>query len=237
MRLSTLGSRISDFFRTSAFGLRISRRSPEADVPLSQAALAWLHGGDPDSSGASPVLSSAYEQLVWVYRAINVLAEQVVNIPFLFSTGQRGRESLITSGPLIDFYSRPHPQITRFQYWELRVIWLMLRGEWFRIPIYEDDLNLNLNLNPNLSLAAPERSVGGSSIRSHSALRTPHSALATRITHHASGLRTQHSKLKTILILDPAHFQHIVQDNQLIGWRYTGSGARGALAPDPGQQS
>src|SRR3977135_2916830 len=49
------------------------------------------------------VLSNAYEQVVWVYRAINVLAEQVANIPFLFSSGERGRETLITRGPLRDF--------------------------------------------------------------------------------------------------------------------------------------
>jgi HK97 family phage portal protein len=36
--------------------------------------------------------------------------------------------------------------------------------------------------------------------------------------------------LKSILILDPARFQHIVQDNQLIGWRYTGFGPQAPLA-------
>src|SRR5215471_7180850 len=96
---------------------------------------AWLRGDD-TSTGSS--LSSAYEQVVWVYRAINVLAEQVANVPFLFSAGERGRENLITSGPLLDFYARPHPQIIRFQYWELRVIWLMLRGECMRVPVYQD---------------------------------------------------------------------------------------------------
>jgi hypothetical protein len=83
----------------------------------------WLRGEDPP-----PSLNNAYEQVVWVYRAINVLAEQVANVPFLFSSGQRGGENLITSGPLLDFYNRPHPQINRFQYWELRVMWLMLRS-------------------------------------------------------------------------------------------------------------
>jgi hypothetical protein len=68
----------------------------------------WLQGKDLDY-GTGPVLSNAYEQVVWVYRAINVLAEQIANIPFLFSAGERGRENLITSGPLLDFYNRPHP--------------------------------------------------------------------------------------------------------------------------------
>src|SRR5271167_1798043 len=94
------------------FNISISRRSAPAEQPVSQLspeALAWLSGHD--HSPAGPILSNAYEQVVWVYRAINVLAEQLANIPFLFSRGQRGRESLITSGPLLDFYHRPHPDL------------------------------------------------------------------------------------------------------------------------------
>src|SRR2546427_13050765 len=110
--------------------------SPVARRSMSPGAAAWMRGDDTDNPG--PALSNAYQQIVWVYRAINVLAEQVANIPFLFSAGERGRETLITSGPLPDFYTHPHPQLNRFQYWELRIIWLMLRGECFRVPIYED---------------------------------------------------------------------------------------------------
>jgi len=126
----------------------------------------------PDEVRTGVVLSNAYQQVVWVYRAINALAEQVSNIPFRFSTTTSAGEQLITTGPLVDFYGRPHPQINRFQYWELRVIWLMLRGECFRVPIFDSPLE-------------PGRSA-----------------------------------LKSVLILDPARFQHIVEDNRLIGWRY-----------------
>jgi HK97 family phage portal protein len=147
----------------------VARRS------LSPGALAWLQGKD---DPATPVLSNAYQQVVWVYRAINLLAEQIANIPFLFSQGERGRENLITSGPLAEFYNRPHPHINRFQYWELRIIWLMLRGECFRIPIYHD---------------------------------TRQSGIVNR-------------KLFAVLILDPAHFHHIIQNGDLVGWRYTGFG-------------
>src|SRR5437773_9431106 len=120
------------------FGFNISRatRNQTLVQKASPAITGFLRGEDMERGGIP--LSSPYQQVVWVYRAINVLAEQVANIPFLFSAGERGRESLITSGPLLDFYARPHPQINRFQYWELRVIWLMLRGECFRVPIYED---------------------------------------------------------------------------------------------------
>src|SRR5262249_6369381 len=108
-----------------ADGLAASKRSVDG---LSPQALEWLRGEDVHRS-ASPKLANAYEQVVWVYRAVNAIAEQIANIPFLFSRGERGRQSLITSGPLLDFYSHPHPRINAFQYWELRVLWLLLRGE------------------------------------------------------------------------------------------------------------
>src|SRR5580765_2743695 len=121
------------------FGFNISREMPlqQKSSPIQ----AWVSGEDAPHSGT--VLSNAYQQVVWVYRAINALADQVSNIPFLFSRGERGRETLITKGPLIDFYETPHRHLNRFQYWELRIIWLMLRGECFRIPIYEDPLSLS----------------------------------------------------------------------------------------------
>src|SRR5213075_2968294 len=101
----------------------------------------------------------------------------------------RGRENLITSGPLTDFYSRPHPQIRQFEYWELRIIWLMLRGECFRIPIYDSVNSVN-------------------SVNSINSGR----------------------KLSRILIPDPARFQQIIENHQLLGWRYTGFGPHTPLA-------
>jgi HK97 family phage portal protein len=144
---------------------------------MSSAAAAWMKGEDLEGI----VLTNAYEQVAWVYRAINVLAEQVANVPFRFSRNEPGSEEQITHGPLVDFYARPHPQINRFQYWELRVIWLMLRGECFRIPIFD---------------------------RAHGRRR----------------------KLERIIIADPAHFQHVVQDHELVGWRYTGFGRNAPLS-------
>src|SRR5438552_1449321 len=176
------------------FGFNISRAPRPAALvtkSLGPDADAWLKGSDLATAGA--VLSNAYQQVVWVYRAINVLAEQIGNIPFLFSRGERGRENLITDGPLVDFYDHPHPQINRFQYWELRIIWLMIRGECLRIPFISDDLNLNSNPNLNRSRSSPRR-------RSR------------------------------IILADPAHFQHIIEDHQLIGWRYTGFGRQTPLA-------
>ncbi len=110
-------------------------RAPAPRAPRrAYAADPWLAGREPEG----PVMTNAYEQVVWVYRAVNALAEQVANVPFLFSRGERGRENQITAGPLPAFYQRPHPGLNRFQYWELRVLWLMLRGECFRVPIFEE---------------------------------------------------------------------------------------------------
>jgi HK97 family phage portal protein len=242
------------------FGFNITRRSsppspPETPVSqLSPAAVAWLCGESAATGG--PLLTNAYQQVVWVYRAINVLAEQIANLPFLFSRGERGRENLITSGPLHDFYNRPHPHINRFQYWELRIIWLMLRGESMRIPIFEDSPTLNLIHNPTLNLnrQAPLPSDGRGIKGEGPAFRTPDSELRTtqrglsictphpsfstgaedslrntqyainhapRTTHQAHESRRT---LKKVLILDPSLFQHIIQDNELVGWRYTGGG-------------
>src|SRR4029077_18441158 len=83
---------------------------------------------------------------------VNVLAQQVANIPFLFSAGDRGRENLITTGPLPAFYNQPAPGINRFQYWELCIMYLMLRGECFRVPIYRDSHGTN-----SLSSSTEER--------------------------------------------------------------------------------
>jgi len=55
-------------------------------------------------------------------------------------------------------------------------MWLMLRGECFRVPIFEG------------------------------------------------------RKLKSILYLDPAQVHHIVEDHELIGWRYSGGGNQAPLA-------
>src|SRR3974377_1863423 len=94
------------------FNISRSRSNPApaqkaaSPAPINQ----WLRG---EGLPAGPTLSNAYQQVVWVYRAINALAEQVANIPFRFSIGQSGGEHLITSGPLVDFYSRPHPHLDR----------------------------------------------------------------------------------------------------------------------------
>ncbi len=172
------------------FGFNISvHREQERAVKREAAVSPFSPEFWPDSGVGGTVLSNAYQQVVWVYRAINALAEQVSNIPFRFSRTTSDGEELITSGPLVDFYAQPHAQIKRFQYWELRVIWLMLRGECFRVPVFDAPLG-----------SEPDRS--------------------TRAL----------PKLKAVLILEPSRFQHIVRDNELIGWRYVDYGRNSPLS-------
>ena len=167
--------------RLFGFNISVSRESEPA-VRKDATQYALSAGLWPDEPRTGTVLSNAYQQVVWVYRAVNALAEQVSNIPFRFSTTTAAGEQLITTGPLVEFYNRPHPQISRFEYWELRVMWLLLRGECFRIPIFDSSIG--------------------------------------------NGRRA----LRSVLILDPARFHHIIRDHRLIGWRYTGFGPQAPLA-------
>jgi HK97 family phage portal protein len=161
-------------------GFNITRdKGRNAAKSYSPGVTAWLQG---ESSTLQSCYGNLYADVAWIYRAVNLIAEQVANTPFLISTGERGRETLITGGPLQKFYARPHPQISAFEYWELRVIWLMLRGECFRVPTY-----------------VPDR-------------------------HAPRGRR-----LDRVLILDPTHFHEIIEDHELVGWRYTGVGPHSPL--------
>src|SRR6266436_3482131 len=58
------------------FGFSITRPQRSTSPPLQRSFTPeqWLRGEDRDTPGS--ILSNAYQQVVWVYRAINVLAEQ-----------------------------------------------------------------------------------------------------------------------------------------------------------------
>jgi len=116
---------------------------------LSAFATAWMRGDDGDGGGAN--LVSAYQQSTWVYACVSAIAQQVAQIPFRFSrvgNVDRGEsaslrrrlrrramgEDIIESGPLVQLFENPHPQLNRYQFWELLVSWLQLRGEFFVVP-------------------------------------------------------------------------------------------------------
>ena len=88
--------------RIFGFNISVSRASERA-VKKDATQYALSAGLWPDDGRTGTVLSNAYQQVVWVYRAVNALAEQVSNIPFRFSTSSAAGEQLITTGPLVDF--------------------------------------------------------------------------------------------------------------------------------------
>jgi phage portal protein BeeE len=81
--------------------------------------------------------TNPFAQVAFVYRAVTAIAEQVATVPFRFAARAEGRDR-ITEGRLREFYERPHPELSGFQYWELRTMWLLLRGECVRIPVWEN---------------------------------------------------------------------------------------------------
>ena len=183
----------------------------------------WLTGQDFSSGGVT--MTNAYEQSAWVYRAVNAIAEQVANIPFLFSHGERGRENLITSGPLHTFYNQPSQTMDRFQYWELRVLWLLLRGECFRLPTFESSPGLH-SLGDGGSIPSAAANHNGEKDPFLRALDSLEAYVAARNGVAVAPFKNQETekpRIKNIVFLDPSRMQPIIQDHQLAGWRYTSS--------------
>jgi len=149
--------------------LNIGGREFSIGATKSALEAAFMRGDDSDS-GSGAQLSNAYQQSVWVYSCVSVIAEQIALIPFRFSRVQaapmkqrRGAwrkralgEDIVESGPVVELFNRPHPHLNRFQFWELLVSWLQLRGEYFIVP-----LDAKLAINPRqpamLSVLAPDQ--------------------------------------------------------------------------------
>jgi HK97 family phage portal protein len=120
---------------------------------------AFLTGSDGEANGGAR-LSSAYQQSSWVYSCVSAIAEQVAQIPFRFSRAERvpakerhGRwrrkatgEHIVETGEIVALFNQPHPFLNRFQFWELLVSWLQLRGEFFTVPT-------DRNLSPGIKRA------------------------------------------------------------------------------------
>jgi HK97 family phage portal protein len=98
-----------------------------------------------DSGSAVSNLSmhSAHQQSSWIYACTQALGEGVANIPFRFSAGQRRGEDLIESGDMVDLFNNPHPLITRFDFWEMLMQWLMLRGQAFIVGLTDSGEVIN----------------------------------------------------------------------------------------------
>src|SRR5438105_5015660 len=96
---------------------------------------AWLRGAESSGTDANAALVSPFQQSVWVYTVISALAQTVSAIPFRISRGNRSGETLITRGPIIDLFNRPHEYLNRFRFWEFIVTWYCLRGEVFLVAL------------------------------------------------------------------------------------------------------
>src|SRR5687767_5735896 len=127
----------------------VNRQSPIVHAEAKSFASAWLSGRESSLPGLS-MLTNSYEQSSWIYACITTLAESVSAIPFRFVDRNGNPDTSAFSLQLSALFDNPHPQLDRFQFWELIIIWLCLRGEAFILPISD----------------VP-----------HSALRVPHSLL------------------------------------------------------------
>jgi len=164
------------------FGLQISRSrnlQVAEQKSFSSAVMSFLRGDDGSEAGGA-TLTNAFVQSTWVYACVTAIARQIASTPFCITQGHGKGESKIESGPVFDLFNRPHRRFTRFEFWELLVCWLLLRGEAFLVPLDAQGAVVNLE-------------------------------------HRGA-------KPAAFCLLDPANFQHVVQDGELVAWKYTAGG-------------
>jgi phage portal protein BeeE len=97
-------------------------------------ATAWLAGRE-DTLPAQALLSNPYGQSSWVYACVSTLADTVSSIPFRIIDANTSDPIANPKSEIQNLFDRPHPQLDKFQFWELLVIWLCLRGEAFVYPV------------------------------------------------------------------------------------------------------
>ena len=132
-----------------------------------------------DTAGAT--LSRPYAQSAWVYTAVSIIAQQVASLPIRVCRTDDGKarriralrnsasakhrafarremdDNLIESGPVVDLLNQPHPTMDRQMFFDQVVTWLMLRGEFFIVPLDQSDnpaegkgIKRMLTLNPDM---------------------------------------------------------------------------------------
>ncbi len=106
----------------------------------------FLRGEDGDRSGA--VMTNAYTQSTWVYSCISLIAAKVAQTPFVLVRGNGKTESEVTSGPVYEAFHRPHPQMSRFEFWENYITWMLVRGEVFIVPMLDGRMIRLVPVNP-----------------------------------------------------------------------------------------
>jgi len=131
-----------------------AKRSAGASSPIA----AWLRGQDWNPGRGSGVLVSPYQQSVWVYTVVSALAQTVSTMPFRISRGDRSGENIVTSGPVVDLFNRPHPYLNRFRFWEFLVTWYCLRGETFIVALDQSGNVLPIQKPPSAPQIANQKS-------------------------------------------------------------------------------
>src|SRR5882724_11979359 len=181
------------------FTLQLGTRNSQPAIARGGAlspAQTWLRG---EEACASLQLTSPYQQSVWVYTAVSALAQTVSSIPFRISRGERSGENLVTHGPVVDLFNRPHPSMNRFRFWELLVTWYCLRGEAFILALDRAD-----NILPMNRASVASRGISDPALSASPRLRISASAPSS------------------LLVLSPDHFRHLVHEHDLVGWKFTG---------------
>ncbi|MGC8743883.1 MAG: phage portal protein [Verrucomicrobiia bacterium] len=90
--------------------------------------------------------SPAQQYGTWVYACVQRIAEGVAQVPFKLSRYKPKNETLVENGRLYELLQTPHPLLTQFDFFELLVCWLMIRGKAFIIPMNEYGKPVNLSL-------------------------------------------------------------------------------------------
>ncbi len=174
----------------------------------------WLKGNDLDLDPRGVKMSDPYRQSTWVYVAVNVLAENVSQIPFRISEipekaqkqfkswrksslpkcrhwcKQVQGENVLGSGAVVDLFEKPHPTMNRSLFWQSLMTWKALRGETFIVPLDGADQSVDLSI------------------------------------------RGADRRLVKLLPLSPDFFWHIVRGYELEAWRFTGSPLMSPLASE-----
>jgi len=88
--------------------------------------MGWRTVTGGSESGAA--LSDAYAQSVWVHSCVRMLGENIANIPWRISLDVRGGDDLIEAGPVVELFERPNPFMSHYDFWELLLAWMALRG-------------------------------------------------------------------------------------------------------------
>lgn len=127
---------------SSAFGRRSAPRAANVQspaVPLTASTLIELVGGLPATSGVA-VTPEKSLGLSAVWRAVSLISGTCAGLPLkVYRDGElTDVRQPVHSGWAADLLSRPHPDMTRFELWELGYVSLLLWGNAYFLKVRND---------------------------------------------------------------------------------------------------